>query len=385
MGRPGKPKRREKGRKRPRRAPVGKGGRPGDSRPRRASAGARRVPSWAALGLLVMVGAGIGLGIIVAFQWFRGSGGPPGPAPRPAVLESESILAEAQRHVEAERYDQARAVMEPYVRKNPLDAVVRPRLAEVYLKLGKLDLAEAAAGKAVRFAPGAARALWAKGLVCQAGGDRDGAMGFFRQAAESSSADAEIWGKYGLVLRAEGRADQAADYLHRAYDAGRRTVPILTALGLLRMGANRYAQAASYFGDALRLVPNDVDVRLSTAEAWKLAGKFDQAEAVLKDAPECREAQGRILMALGDVRVLRKCHEEAAEAFALAAGYQAMRPEAALRAARSYFFAKRFALAMKYIDIAWDYRPGHPEVAQWREWIEDARFVRPEEAGPGEP
>jgi tetratricopeptide (TPR) repeat protein len=121
------------------------------------------------------------------------------------------------------------------------------------------------------------------------------------------------------------------------------------------------------------------------AEAQKETGKLDEAAYAVQEALGLLSAsspephgqamdRGHLLMLLGQVRLLQGRHIQAAEAFAQAADHVAFRAPASLDAARCYYFAHRYALAMKYIDLADRYSPTDPAVQDWKRKIEDARF-----------
>jgi len=85
--------------------------------------------------------------------------------------------------------------------------------------------------------------------------------------------------------------------------------------------------------------------------------------------------RGAELQLIGTVLERHECYRDAAKVFVLAADSAEVRATACFHAAVCYHRVGRFALAMKYIDLAAALTPDDPKVAETVKLIEDARFV----------
>ena len=81
-------------------------------------------------------------------------------------------------------------------------------------------------------------------------------------------------------------------------------------------------------------------------------------------------------MELGAIRREQAKWAEAGEAFARAAGHGEFGTDAAFEAAKCYYNAGKYAMAMAHIDAVLEARPDDPETRRWVQKIEDARFPR---------
>lgn len=272
-------------------------------------------------------------------------------------------------------YQGARDLTLSYVRAHPEDVQVGPVLAVALLRLGDHVRAEQAVDRVLRLAPQSAEALWAKGEIHRVRGDGDHAK-LFLAAAESPAADAAIWSRYGVWLAFENNDDEAEEYLSKAYAAGSADTVTVSLLGRIAFAKGRFTRAEALLSQATEGdSPAPEDLAL-LAEARMNLGKSDEAARAVERALKLEKgpARGGMMMLLGKVRVQQKRQFEAARAFQEAAKYRLLRGEAAFRAAQSYYFAGKYALAMKFIDQAAQVRPRDSLVGKWVKKIEDARF-----------
>jgi len=276
-------------------------------------------------------------------------------------------------------YEGARDLMISYIRAHPEDVEVRPVLAGAYYRLGQYAEAEAAVKEVLDRAPESAEALWVKGQLLQRRGE-EGYRKYFQAAADSPAAEPDMWSRYGAWLLAMGDVDAARTYLHRAYDAGLRDTATLFALGRAALAANQFEDAERFLDEAARNDPENPDVLVLLAETRMNLGNPDQAardlEKALKVAGSIQQ-RAELLLCLGEVRQQQDQWTKAAETFVAASEYRPFREGAAFKAAQCYYFAEKYALAMKYIDLVAEVRGADPAVRQWAEKIEDARFGTP--------
>ena len=301
------------------------------------------------------------------------------------LLASAESLSPQQKVARGLAYDQARQLMEAYVRTHPEDAEVRPRLATVLLQMGYVAEAQARVEELLRLRPESADALWLKGQVLRALGDPK-YVEYYRRAAEGPDADVTIWSRYGLELLARRQYDQADRYLEKAVRAGARDTATLCALGRRAFDQDHYDAALQHFQQATRNErPGPIPWKM-LGEAQREMGKLDDAAISLREALRLLPAaaadpayqgpsRGDLLMMLGQVRMLQRLWLEAAKAYEEAQEFTLLQGEALLQAAKCYYNAGRYSLAIGYIDLAGRELPGSVEVRDWRRKIEDAHFV----------
>jgi|GEM_PF-3527891 len=253
------------------------------------------------------------------------------------------------------------------------DILVRPVLAAALLRLERTKEAEQVVDDLLHLAPGGAEGLCLKGELLRQRDDNR-YVDYYRRAAEAGDAGADAWAAYGREMLLRGHLKEAARYLDKAHKAALRSRELLRDLADLAMRNNDFARAEELIAQAMG-GRADVHMLGMLAEAQKNAGRPKEAEATIRRALAMQRS-GPVLMELGEVLLLQRRTADAADAFAQAAEFRPFESLAALKAARCYYLADRYALAMKYIDVVAARHGEEPEVRLWLKRIEDARFGR---------
>lgn len=312
---------------------------------------------------------------------------PPSPTgPGTGISQAERVIEKVEpvlsqefpnAALEQQALSSASSLMQTYVRAHPDDVEVRPMLGEALLRLGRFDDAEVVVTDLLRLDSGSPEGLWLRGdLRRQRGADdwRD----WYTKAAESPRATPKILGRYGLLMMIENRPEQAESYLRRAVEAGLDQPHVLAGLAQIELESRNPRAALELARQASAKRPDDTQLLMLLARAQRRTGDYASAARTLDKAIQRSKQPWPLWMELGEVRTAQGAFLPAAEAFAEAAAYRQIRPLAALKAARAYYFEDRFALAMKYIDMASEYGPQIPQVASLRQKIENARFGPPQ-------
>ncbi len=278
-------------------------------------------------------------------------------------------------------YEKAAELGRQFVRlSDPRDVLVRPVLARALLRLGRLDEADKTLADLMALAPRSAEGMLLKAEVIEARGGQ-GALEWFRRAAESDQATPRIWARYGTALLAAEQYDRGEVMLLKAFRAGNKDHQVLWGLAMLAMKTGRYDQAESRLAELASRIGPSMRVLVMLAECQKENAKFVESENTLRRLLARTEVP-ELYIPLGDVLQLQKKYPEAAETFVKAAETSARKAVASFKAARVYYLLDRYGLAMKYIDRA-AALVDDPEVMQWRRKIENARFGSPDvKAGP---
>ncbi|MDD3641892.1 MAG: tetratricopeptide repeat protein [Candidatus Krumholzibacteria bacterium] len=136
-------------------------------------------------------------------------------------------------------------------------------------------------------------------------GERDRALEAVDEGLSSAPKDPYLLGLKGMLI-AEAAPVQAESLFVRAEAAGPLPGEFLYQLGLLLLRGERPAEAIGPLEAALRGDPGDRGIRAAFAEALARAGRYDEAEAVLRgliaEAPdeEIERRLGRLLMRRGE-------------------------------------------------------------------------------------
>lgn len=273
-------------------------------------------------------------------------------------------------------YEKAAELGRQFVRlSDPRDVLVRPVLAMALLRLGRLDEADKAIADLMALAPRSAEGMLLKAELIEARGGQ-GALEWFRRAAESDQATPEIWARYGTALLSAEQYERGEAMLGKAFRAGNKDHQVLWGLAMLAMKTGRYDQAEPRLAELASRIGPSMRVLVMLAECQKENGKLAESEKTLRRVLARTEVP-ELYIPLGDVLQLQKKYAEAAETFAKAAETSALNAVASFKAARVYYLLDRYGLAMKYIDRA-AALVDDPQIQQWRRKIEDARFGRPE-------
>jgi len=244
-------------------------------------------------------------------------GTPPRPAgqrPNPKTMAPLfRKFEEAMWATTAKRLDEAAALLEDVVRRDPQNAVFRGSLAKVERLRGRPRRALELYREAVAFAPEDARAWYDLASAFQEAGDLKRSGEAAREALRRDEHNAEAHNVLGIVLLGEGRPPQALEEFQkalaidprnaRAYNnignvaramqrmdeseqAFRRAIALapvypdpLNGLGALDIDRGRYRDAVASFDKALELSPGYLEARLNRAVALQLGGDVPGAIA----------------------------------------------------------------------------------------------------------
>ena len=314
---------------------------------------------------------------VAGYVWWSSGPTPEKPSPHGEATLAKEVLSKAKSAIAAGDPTAAINLMQTYIRTHPSDVEVRPFLARTYWTAGQTPLAEEVLTGLQRLAPNLASALWLRGEMAKARGDRD-YLKYFAQAMSSPTVEPAMVSLYATELLAHEKDAEAEKFLNRATAAGLKDVPTLHGLGLLALKRKEYAKAEDQFREALKIERTNAPSWRMLATAQREDGHPEKALATIQEALKATRDRAALNLELGRTLVILHRPAEATDAFAAAADLSALpapeRVEAALEAAIGHYNAARFAQAMKYIDLALSLDPANERARQWVTKIEDARF-----------
>ena len=338
---------------------------------------------------LVMLAVAVCLvaaGVIVAFRPTTPDTTPTKPQP---PSDSQRVQEQARKLMQNGLHKPAIDLLTTYTRANPNDVDAQLLRAQALSDVGQYDQAEQSVDKIFLSlqAPLKAQLHWLKGeLVRRRLNDPKKYMPHFESAVNQPDVTPELWSRYGQLLERDrprwrdadppspDPEQEARDWCQRAYDAGLRDAATLRVLGKFALDNDEFDRALELLEAAVEKEKNNPELWLLLVQTFRQMGRDDQALAAVQTALQGRP-DGELWLELGQLREARGEKQQAADAFAEAAGYRNAAMEASLAAARLYHDLGHYARAMRYIDQARPLWGDDPDVAALQKKIEDARFV----------
>lgn len=164
--------------------------------------------------------------------------------------------------------------------------------------------------------PGARNLL---GVALNSLGQHGQAAEIFAQLAQRDPAHADHWMNLGTALLAQRRYADALGAYARAGALGEASADFFYNVGLVHFHAGNYEAALTVLTDALKLAPDDGEIRYQYAVCCDEAMRPEEALAALEDWPRMRRLTtdllakiGLLLMKLGDLRGAGRAVELAA-------------------------------------------------------------------------
>ncbi|MBK8550991.1 MAG: tetratricopeptide repeat protein [Ignavibacteria bacterium] len=114
---------------------------------------------------------------------------------------------------------------------------------------------------------------------------------------------------YGLALLNTGSIKDAEANLLKALSKDDEGVGALMTLGNLYTKKKEYDKANTYYKKALKIEPENVDVLLAQAKSFTVAGKIDEAIAVLTFAKTIAKEDPKVYVGLGDAYYYRRAYK----------------------------------------------------------------------------
>ena len=181
--------------------------------------------------------------------------------------------------------------------------------------LGRLDEASALLQQALAIEPDNGHALNELGHLARRGGDRSAALAAFAAAAAAQPNSVGPKAEAATELRVLGRIDEASALLQQALAIAPKNAHALSELGHLARRRGDRIGALAAFETAAAANPNHAGLKAEAAAELRDLGRFDEAEAMLKQALAIDPHHFASLIALGQVARRRGDHVAALAAF----------------------------------------------------------------------
>ncbi len=157
------------------------------------------------------------------------------------------------------RLDEAAAMLEDLVRRDPQNSVFRGSLAKVERQRGRAARAIELYREAIAFAPDDAQAWYNLASAFQQAGDMTRAGEAAREALRRDSKNAESHNVLGIAYSAEGDGAHAREEFEKAIAIDPRNARAFNNLGNLARAGGRQAEAVAAYKNAIALAPSYAD------------------------------------------------------------------------------------------------------------------------------
>lgn len=182
-----------------------------------------------------------------------------------------------------ERGDLPRAIaeLEEAIRLSPDMARAWNNLGVSLHRAGRRDLAAEKLRRAIELNPSYASAFVNLGNLAAESGRLDGAVADFSEAVRLEPRSVEYRISLGNALDARGERARALTEYRAALDVDRRSSDAHLHLGIALAQAGQIEEALGHLETAARLAPDDEVVLHNLAQAYRLSGRSDRADALL--------------------------------------------------------------------------------------------------------
>lgn len=221
----------------------------------------------------------------------------------PADSESLHRLNDLYRWYQAP--DSAAVTLRALIRHYPMETHLWIDLAWLYLRVGQGDSAVSLLEERLSQAPDDRESRLLLAETLEVLGRRDEVIALWSAALERRPADREAASRLAPALAAAGRASQAADLYARIvarYPGDTVSRQRLAEIYL----ADRDSRALGFFSALHRELPRDAGITLGLAASEEMAGRYDEAEVLLRrlhadnpDDPIAARELARVLVAHG--------------------------------------------------------------------------------------
>ena len=225
------------------------------------------------------------------------------------TAETQALLRQAENLLSAGDMNGAAPLYARVLERNPSLHEVYLGLVRIGLATQQIDAARIHARAAVKLAPGNSLAWALRGLVNEAGGDLEAALGDLRRAVELAPSDFLGQYNYGRLLAVSGSPVEGIAPLLQATRLEPRNADALYVLGKVCHKAGQSDEARRALEQATQLTPRRVDAWATLGDVLfgqkkfkEARGVFDQGLARCGDHPVLLEKALATAMLLSDAQ-----------------------------------------------------------------------------------
>ncbi len=230
-------------------------------------------------------------------------------------LRTNRLFRKGVRRIEAADYEQALACFEQVVARRPNDAPAYSNIGYCQFRLGRREEALAGYLRARELAPDDPHYACDLASVYLKIGRIDLAQRIFTEALTLDTACLPAMVGLGECLNLRGAHAEAAEVFQRLIRLDENSVEGRCGLGMACLGVKRYDQAETALNEAIQLRPDHAASHEALARLYEAAGRPREALAALEEAARCQPYSARAQCAVGDASIRRGQWQRALNAY----------------------------------------------------------------------
>jgi tetratricopeptide (TPR) repeat protein len=223
------------------------------------------------------------------------------------MVDSDQAIADkkpkALEFMQQERLAEARAVWLDLINLRPADADAWCRLSTVEGRMGNIDGAERAVGRALEIDSNLAEGWLGMGHVLESRGRRDDALKTYLHAVSLKPHLAEAHAGLGRIYRATSRLQLAADHFRRAVELGLKPPKLMIDYADVLRGMARFKEAMAIYQELAAASPGDAELLYRMGSIYIDLSELDQAQRIFGAAIEADPEH--VGARVGEITVLR--------------------------------------------------------------------------------
>lgn len=234
--------------------------------------------------------------------------------------------------------------------------------AYAHWEAGQADQAEMICQRVLAAWPGQADALHLLGIMAHAFGNLDLALQHVRQSCLAPRAPAQFFSNLAEMCRQKGLLEEGERAGRRAVALDANMVAAWNNLGIILQEAGNLAESAACLERVVFMQPDNAEAHNNLGNTFKMLGQLDKSAAhysqALKIFPNYAEAHSNLAHLLVDTGELDRAATEAR----LAIDINPRLLDAYINLAGVELARQRPAEALRWLDAALAFAPGHPKI-----------------------
>ncbi len=230
-------------------------------------------------------------------------------------IRTNRLFRKGVRRIEAADYEQALACFEQVVARHPNDAPAYSNIGYCQFRLGRREEALAGYLRARELAPNDPHYACDLASVYLKIGRIDLAQRLFSEALTLDTACIPAMVGLGECLNLRGAHAEAAEMFQRLIRLDANSVEGRCGLGMACLGVKRYDQAETSLNEAIQRRPDHAASHEALARLYEATGRPREALAALEEAARCQPYSARAQCAVGDASIRRGQWQRALNAY----------------------------------------------------------------------
>lgn len=218
-------------------------------------------------------------------------------------LRTNRLFRKGVRHIEAAEYEQALACFTEVAARHPNDAPAHSNIGFCQFRLGRREESLAGYLRARELAPGDPQYACDLASVYLKIGRIELAQRTFREALALDAACAPAMVGLGECLNLRGAHAEAAEMFQRLIRLDPKSVDGRCGLGMAHFGLKRYDLAKDALTEAIRLQPDHAASHEAFARVYEAVRRPHEALTALEEAARCQPYSARAQCAVGDAGI----------------------------------------------------------------------------------